>query len=147
MNIVKKAALFAERAHQGQLRKYTGEPYIVHCQSVAMLILLEAINPSSEQLAAAILHDTLEDTQTTEQAIIEKFGEEWFDKHCKKNIVIEHKLLYNYESIVNYRNSFVVKKEVPIFTGIFDFNNAGWVFETYNKTSYSYKSEVILCIR
>jgi len=48
-------------------------------------------------------------------------------------------MIYNYESIVNYRNSFVVKKEVPIFTGIFDFNNAGWVFETYNKTSYSYK--------
>lgn len=48
-------------------------------------------------------------------------------------------MIYNYESIVNYRNSFVVKKEVPIFTGIFDFNNAQWNFETYNKTSYSYK--------
>jgi (p)ppGpp synthase/HD superfamily hydrolase len=68
-----KAFEFAKEKHAGQVRRYTGEPYINHCFAVAALV---AIVPwhTEEMLAAAILHDTIEDTDTTHQELIETFG-------------------------------------------------------------------------
>lgn len=61
-----KAIVIAAEAHAdgGQVRKYTGEPYIVHPIEV-MNILIEHGIHDSEILAAAILHDTVEDTLLT----------------------------------------------------------------------------------
>ena len=59
MGIIGKAAEFAMWAHGGQKRKYTGEPYVVHCCEVAELVAAAGLY--DHYVAAAWLHDTLED--------------------------------------------------------------------------------------
>ena len=78
MNIlVDKALSFARKAHSsvGQLRKYTGEPYINHPIEV-MGIVETASYYTNAMLAAALLHDTIEDTPTTREDIEREFGRE-----------------------------------------------------------------------
>lgn len=64
-DLVDRAAKVAQLAHEGQTRKYTGEPYYVHCQAVAGLVADRYQDPF--MTAAAYLHDTIEDTSVTEQ--------------------------------------------------------------------------------
>lgn len=80
MSIYQKARLFAVEAHGsiGQVRKYTGEPYHVHVHSVAELVATKTND--EEILAAACLHDILEDVAPTmpnygREAILQEFGE------------------------------------------------------------------------
>ena len=77
MDIVHKAQVFAIAAHAavGQRRKYTNEPYIVHPAEVARIV---ASVPSStpDMVAAAWLHDTVEDTGVTLTDIHMNFGPE-----------------------------------------------------------------------
>lgn len=69
------AVTFATNKHEGQVRKYTGEPYINHCLEVADI--LRTFNARREiVLMAAVLHDTVEDTETTFQEIRQNFGDE-----------------------------------------------------------------------
>jgi (p)ppGpp synthase/HD superfamily hydrolase len=64
MSQLKKALLFATRAHAGQLRKYGNNiPYIMHPISVALRASEYGLPLETQQ--AAILHDVLEDTPTT----------------------------------------------------------------------------------
>ncbi len=73
MDLIQKALEFATKAHGEQKRKYTDEPYIVH--PVAVMELLKEIGIINQHiLAAALLHDTVEDTPTTIQDIEENFG-------------------------------------------------------------------------
>ena len=60
------------RAHAGQTRK-SGEPYITH--PVAVATLLAELRMDRETLCAAILHDVLEDTEVSREAIASEFGE------------------------------------------------------------------------
>lgn len=72
------AVNFAIDSHNrvGQVRKYTGEPYWNHCQAVANIISTGMqYTPSNEMLAAAWLHDTVEDTGVTNNEIRERFGD------------------------------------------------------------------------
>lgn len=69
-----KALSFASEKHQGMVRKGNKAPYIVHPLEV-MTILMTEKYPTSV-LVAGLLHDTLEDTDTTEDEIREHFGEE-----------------------------------------------------------------------
>ena len=49
-------------------------------------------------------------------------------------------IIYNYENVMNIRNSYTIKKEVPIFDGIVDFKlSSKWKYNTYNKNAPSYK--------
>src|SRR5688500_14855563 len=66
-----KAYEFANHAHEGQTRG-TGEPYITHPLNVA--IILAEMRLDMETLQAAILHDTIEDTQATFDEITTQFG-------------------------------------------------------------------------
>jgi guanosine-3',5'-bis(diphosphate) 3'-pyrophosphohydrolase len=60
--ILLKACRFAARAHQGQKRDGgAGEPYIVHPIAVAEILIREGSVMDAEILAAALLHDTIED--------------------------------------------------------------------------------------
>jgi len=69
-----KALSFAVDAHQGQLRK-SGEPYISHPCHVAQILAQELNVTDPETLAAAILHDTIEDVpEVTHEVIGEYFG-------------------------------------------------------------------------
>ena len=69
MNLILAAAHLARRAHEGQKRKYTGRPYIEHPARVAGKVGLY-VNVIEEMVAAAYLHDVLEDTQATYQEIV-----------------------------------------------------------------------------
>ena len=72
MTIVKRAADFAELAHKGQFRKYTHEPYIVHPKEVARIVSI--VTPDLNVVAAAWLHDVVEDTPTTIETIDSEFN-------------------------------------------------------------------------
>jgi (p)ppGpp synthase/HD superfamily hydrolase len=65
--------MFAIEAHGDQRRKYTGEPYVVHPIHVAD-ILEKEVEATTEMIAAALLHDVVEDTPVTLRDIKEKFG-------------------------------------------------------------------------
>jgi (p)ppGpp synthase/HD superfamily hydrolase len=67
-----RAKAFATVAHQGQVRKYTGEPYINH--PAAVVELVRTVPHTQEMLAAAWLHDVVEDTDTTLIEVRDRFG-------------------------------------------------------------------------
>ena len=68
-----QAYLFASEKHKNQVRK-SGDPYIVHLLGVARI--LSELNTGPTTIIAGLLHDTIEDTDTTEEEITEKFGKE-----------------------------------------------------------------------
>lgn len=74
MSLERRAKIFAKRAHEGQKRKYTGEPYINHPANVVNLV--KSVKHTEEMLAAAWLHDTVEDTDVTIMDILDNFGPE-----------------------------------------------------------------------
>lgn len=76
-NLIEKAASFAADKHKNQYRKEGGLLYISHLVSVALI--LQKYNFSETVIAAGLLHDTLEDTDTTEQEIEENFCKEILD--------------------------------------------------------------------
>ncbi|HRZ29279.1 MAG TPA: HD domain-containing protein [Candidatus Paceibacterota bacterium] len=71
--IVEEAFLFAEFKHQGQKRK-SGEDYVLHPLRVAIEVSKLKLDVNS--LVSALLHDILEDTDTTSEELKNKFGEE-----------------------------------------------------------------------
>ena len=72
--MIEEARNFAEKAHEGQFRKGTKRPYIVHPQEVAKIAA--TMTDEEEIISAAWLHDTLEDCrQVTKEQIREAFGE------------------------------------------------------------------------
>lgn len=73
----RRARAFATWWHQGQQRKYTGEPYIVHPAKVAWIV--KSVPHTPEMIAAAWMHDVLEDTDADEAEIRREFGDEIAD--------------------------------------------------------------------
>ena len=71
--IILRAFEVGAKAHEGQTRK-TGEPYILHPVAVARILANMRMDYIS--VAAAILHDTIEDTPLTREEIETRFGEE-----------------------------------------------------------------------
>ena len=63
---------FATMAHGDQKRKYTGEPYIVH--PIAVSEIVKTVPHTDEMIAAALLHDVVEDTPFTIDDINDRFG-------------------------------------------------------------------------
>ena len=77
MDVVERARVFATAAHAAvkQLRKYTNEPYIVHPEEVAALVAA-APESTPDMVAAAWLHDVVEDTGVSIGTIRAEFGDE-----------------------------------------------------------------------
>ena len=73
VSIIERAYLTAERAHSGQKRR-SGEPYITHPVAVAQILADLGIGPKT--LAAALLHDTVEDTDYSLDLLRRDFGDE-----------------------------------------------------------------------
>ena len=71
--VVERAFEVAERAHKGQLRK-SGDPYITHPVAVAEILLDFGLDANS--IAAALLHDTVEDTSYSQESLRKDFGPE-----------------------------------------------------------------------
>lgn len=76
-DLIYRAKTFAVSAHDGvnQRRKYTGDPYWTHPMRVARMVAATD-NSTPEMVAAAWLHDTVEDTPVTLDEIVDRFGEE-----------------------------------------------------------------------
>lgn len=71
--LVRRAYEFANKAHKGQLRR-SGEPYISH--PIAVAEILADLEMDAATLAAALLHDVVEDTTVTEEELTAEFGTE-----------------------------------------------------------------------
>jgi guanosine-3',5'-bis(diphosphate) 3'-pyrophosphohydrolase len=72
--IVFDAAAFAARAHRNQLRKDNHTPYVSHPFRVCLVVRHVFGLDDPRILAAALLHDTIEDTTTDYDDIVERFG-------------------------------------------------------------------------
>ncbi|GGI47158.1 GTP pyrophosphokinase [Agromyces flavus] len=73
LSVIERAYTVAERAHEGQKRR-SGEPYITHPIAVAQI--LADLGIGSKAVAAALLHDTVEDTAYTLDQLRADFGDE-----------------------------------------------------------------------
>ncbi|MCJ7760530.1 HD domain-containing protein [Candidatus Bathyarchaeota archaeon] len=69
---IARAQTFATVKHQGQKRRNTGEDYVNHCIRVANICSQYTENETT--IVAALLHDTLEDTETTTYELEKQFG-------------------------------------------------------------------------
>ena len=72
MDLIERAYRYADGKHKDQLRK-SGEPYIIHPLAVAEIVA--EIGLDSDAIAAALLHDCLEDTDASFEEISRLFGE------------------------------------------------------------------------
>lgn len=71
--MIEDAIQFAEKAHEGQFRKGTRRPYIVHPMEVSEIV--KTMTDDEEMICAAILHDTIEDCAgVTEETLQHLFG-------------------------------------------------------------------------
>ena len=76
IRLVSEAAEFAAHRHNGMARKGRGnEPYINHLAEVANLLARATDGADAELVAAGWLHDTVEDTDTTREELVQKFSD------------------------------------------------------------------------
>jgi GTP pyrophosphokinase len=73
LSVIERAYAVAAKAHQGQLRK-SGDPYITH--PLAVTGILAELGMTPDTLAAAMLHDTVEDTSYSLESMTSDFGDE-----------------------------------------------------------------------
>lgn len=71
--LIQQSLEFSIQAHENQ-KRVSGEPYWIHPAHAALI--LAKLGADSETVAAALLHDTLEDTPTTESMLLRQFGSE-----------------------------------------------------------------------
>lgn len=71
--LLQKAMEFAARKHAGAVRKGTTIPYFTHVMETMEIV--SRMTEDEEIRAAAVLHDTLEDTDTTKDELVEAFGQ------------------------------------------------------------------------
>ena len=76
VSLIQKAYIFSARSHEGQTR-LSGEPYLSHPLEVAYLMAQMGLDPVS--VVCGLLHDTVEDTNTSLDDLDELFGEEVAD--------------------------------------------------------------------
>ena len=108
--LIKKAYDFSLEAHSGQSR-LSGEPYIVHPLAVANIVADLRMDDST--IAAALLHDVLEDTNINDIQLTEVFGKEitLLVKGVSKLNVGFHFSSKEEEQIENYRRLFIAMAE------------------------------------
>ena len=70
--MIGEAAVFAEMAHRGVFRKGTDIPYITHPMEAAVIV--SAFTDDEEMIAAALLHDVMEDAGVTREELEQAFG-------------------------------------------------------------------------
>ena len=75
-DLLRRAYVFSAREHKGQVRR-SGEPYLVHPLNVAAI--LAEMKADDVSIVVGLLHDVLEDTLTTKEAIAQQFGPEVAD--------------------------------------------------------------------
>jgi len=83
--LISRALLFAEKAHRGTFRKGTNIPYIVHPVEAALIVA--SLSSEPELIAAALLHDTVEDTAVTLDELRREFGDRVADLVADETVV------------------------------------------------------------
>lgn len=73
MELVSKAIIFATKAHDKMRRKNSEVPYIIHPLEAAVIV--STMTSNQEVIAAAVLHDVVEDAGITIEQVYEEFGE------------------------------------------------------------------------
>lgn len=73
-SLADRALFFAAGAHITQKRKYDGSPYVSHCISVAEFLRRNTEHAPIEAIAAAFLHDVVEDCGVTPDQLLNEFG-------------------------------------------------------------------------
>lgn len=76
IELVEKAAAFAEKAHEGQ-KRLSGDPYITH--PIAVAEILAGLEQDAATICATLLHDTIEDAHVSEEALRKEFGDNILD--------------------------------------------------------------------
>jgi len=71
--LLNRAIIFATKAHEGINRKGTNLPYILHPMEVSVIVA--GMTTDENAIAAAVLHDVLEDTPVTFEQLYQEFGE------------------------------------------------------------------------
>lgn len=94
--MIDRAAKFAEQAHKGAHRKGTRIPYIVHPLETALIASM--LTNDEEILVAALLHDTIEDTDVTYEDLKQEFGTRVAD------LVAAEKILTMADKLSNIRS-------------------------------------------
>ena len=72
-SMIEEAIEFAANAHAGTTRKGKKRPFILH--PIEAMLIVADVTDDEEVIAAAVLHDTIEDTKKERSEIAEKFGE------------------------------------------------------------------------
>ena len=72
MTMIEKAVRFAAKAHEGTTRKGKERPYILH--PLEVMTIVAGLTEDEEVISAAVLHDTVEDTDVTPEDIRRTFG-------------------------------------------------------------------------
>lgn len=75
MNKIERATAYASRAHAGKCRKGKDKPYILH--PLEAMAVVKKLTDDEDVIAAAVLHDTVEDTAVTADCLEKEFGPEW----------------------------------------------------------------------
>lgn len=73
-SLIKKAYHFAENKHKGQVRA-DGTPFIIHPMRLANILMGEWSEREADVIVAGLLHDVIEDTQTTIREVKDAFGD------------------------------------------------------------------------
>lgn len=112
MNLIDKAMYAAIKAHEGQVRKYTGEPYWFHLRSVTRRVAHK--DGTEVMIAAAWMHDTIEDTDITYGDIRRELGQEVAD------LVIELTDAYTHEAFPKWNRAKRKQAECKRMAGLSD---------------------------
>ena len=89
IEVIEKAIMFATQAHEGQVRKGTDRPFIVHPLEVGRIVA--SMTEDEEIISAAILHDTIEDCEEiTEEVICREFTKRVAEWRRKVKISLRH---------------------------------------------------------
>jgi (p)ppGpp synthase/HD superfamily hydrolase len=109
--LLKQIEVYADQAHGNQMRKYSNDRYIVH--PVRVMKTCAQYTTKTEMLAAALLHDVLEDTTVTEKDML-LFLETLMDKHQAEQtlkLVIELTDVYTKKAYPNLNRKQRKEKE------------------------------------
>ena len=103
-DLLDRAIIFAVKAHAGTERRGKGFPYIVH--PMEAMEIVSTMTADQELLAAAALHDTVEDTDVTVEQLREEFGDRIADLVAVESDVMDEG--------VNEEDSWRARKEAGI---------------------------------
>lgn len=99
-NVIEKAAKIALKAHDGQVRKHDGSPYIVHPFMVALKVARHGFDETV--IAAALVHDVLEDSDISEKELRGTLGDKIVD--IVKTVTYPENLEWKEKRLVYIRN-------------------------------------------